>query len=211
VGGNFRGHQTLNLFFKEYFYSKIIKMRKLKLQMHMTLDGFFNMEGGGKNFKWDSKVIKFCVDNLKDVDVLLLGRKTADELIPFWDKVALNKKHPDYALGKRISELPKIVFSNSAKENKWQNATLIKGNLKNEIQRLKKLKGKNMLAYGGVSFAAALIEHRLVDDFYFLKNPFCLGKGLSIFKESKDVLTFKLEQSKPFPCGTIMLSYKRKK
>jgi dihydrofolate reductase len=186
-------------------------MRKLKLQMHMTLDGFFNMEDGGKNFKWDSKVIKFCVDNLKDVDVLLLGRKTADELIPFWDKVALNKKHPDYALGKRISELPKIVFSNSAKETKWQNATLIKGDIKKEIQRLKKLKGKNMLAYGGVSFAAALIEHRLVDDFYFLKNPFCLGKGLSIFKESKDVLTFTLEQSKPFPCGTIMLSYKRKK
>jgi hypothetical protein len=85
-------------------------MRKLKLQMHITLDGFSNMEDGGRNFKWDSKVIKFCVDNLKDVDVLLLGRKTADELIPFWDKVALNKKHPDYALGKRISEIPKIVF-----------------------------------------------------------------------------------------------------
>lgn len=186
-------------------------MRKLKLQMHITLDGFSNMEAGGKNFKWDSKVIKFCVDNLKDADVLLLGRKTADELIPFWDKVALNKKHPDYVLGKRISELPKIVFSNSAKENKWQNATLVKGDIKKEIQRLKKLKGKNMLAYGGVSFASSLIEHGLVDDFYFLKNPFCLGKGLSIFKEIKDILTFKLEQSKPFPCGTIMLYYKRKK
>jgi dihydrofolate reductase len=186
-------------------------MRKLKLQMHVTLDGFSIMEDGGKNFKWDSKVIKFCVDNLKDVDVLLLGRKTADELIPFWDKVALNKKHPDYVLGKRISELPKIVFSNSAKENKWQNATLVKSDIKKEIHRLKKLKGKNMLAYGGVSFASSLIEHGLVDDFYFLKNPFCLGKGLSIFKEDKDVLTFKLEQSKPFPCGTIMLYYKRKK
>lgn len=69
-----------------------------------------------------------------------------------------------------------------------------------------------MLAYGGgVSFASALIEHGLVDDFYFLKNPFCLGKGLSIFKEGRNVLTFKLEQSKPFPCGTIMLSYTSKK
>lgn len=186
-------------------------MRKLKLQMHITLDGFSNMEDGGKNFKWDSKVIKFCVDNLKDVDALLLGRKTADELIPFWDKVALNKKHPDYALGKRISELPKIVFSNTTKESKWQNATVIKGDLKKEIQKLKKSEGKNLLAYGGVSFAAALIENSLVDTFYFLKNPFCLGKGLSIFKEEKKVFTFKLEQSKPFPCGTILLSYIPKK
>ncbi len=186
-------------------------MRKLKLQMHITLDGFSNMEGGGENFKWDPKVIKFCVDNLADVDALLLGRKTAEELIPFWDKVALNKKHSDYALGKRISELPKIVFSNSVKKNKWQNTTLINGDIKKEIQKMKKSKGKNLLAYGGVSFASTLIENDLVDTFYFLKNPFCLGKGLSIFKKSKDVLTFKLEQSKPFPCGTILLSYQRKK
>ncbi|MFT3910890.1 MAG: dihydrofolate reductase family protein [Ferruginibacter sp.] len=186
-------------------------MRKLKLQMHITLDGFSNMEGGGKKFKWDHKVIRFCVDNLKDVDALLLGRKTADELIPFWDTVALNKKHPDYALGKRISELPKFVFSNTAKENKWQNATLIKGDLEKEVKKLKRLRGNNLLAYGGVSFASALIENRLVDAFYFLKNPFCLGKGLSIFKREKNVPAFTLEKSKPFPCGTIMLSYTPKK
>ena len=186
-------------------------MGKLKLQMHITLDGFSNMEDGGANFKWDTKVIKFCVDNLADIDALLLGRKTADELIPFWDKVALNKKHPDYALGKRISELPKMVFSNSVKQNKWQNATLINGNIKKEIEKLKKSKGKNFLAYGGVSFASTLIENNLVDSFYFLKNPFCLGKGLSIFKDNKNILAFKLEQSKTFPCGTVMLFYKPKK
>lgn len=186
-------------------------MRKLKLQMHITLDGFSNVEAGGDNFKWDNKVIKFCVENLADVDALLLGRKTADELIPFWDKVALNKKHPDYALGKRISELPKIVFSKSIKTNRWENATLINGDIKKEIQNLKKSRGKNLLAYGGISFASALIYNDLVDAFYFLKDPFCLGKGLSIFKKSKAILAFKLKKSKPFPCGTIMLSYHRKK
>ncbi len=170
------------------------------------------MEAGGSNFKWDAEVIKFCVDNLLYVDALLLGRKTADELIPFWDKVSLNKKHPDYTLGKRISELPKIVFSNSVKKNKWQNATLINGDLKKEIQQLKKTRGKNFLAYGGISFASSLIENKLVDSFYFLKDPFCLGKkGVSIFSDYKSILTFKLEKSKTFPCGTVMLSYTRKK
>lgn len=185
-------------------------MRKLKLQMHMTLDGFSNMEAGGKNFKWDEEVIKFCVDNLADVDGLLLGRKTANDLIPFWDKVALNEKHKDYALGKRISELPKFVFSNSLKNPKWQNATLISGDLKKEVEKLKKSKGKNLLVYGGISFASSLIENNLADVFYFLQDPFSLGKGKSIFR-GKDIMSFNLEESKSFPCGTIMLSYKRKK
>jgi dihydrofolate reductase len=183
-------------------------MGKLKLQMHMTLDGFSNMEAGGDNFKWDAKVIKFCVDNLADVDALLHGRKTADELIPFWDDVALNKKHPDYALGKRISELPKIVFSHSVTQSKWKNAMLINGEIKKEIEKIKKRKGKNLLAYGGISFASNLIENKLVDAFFFLKDPFCLGKGLSIFDKITNMPLLKLEQSKAFPCGTVMLSYK---
>lgn len=177
----------------------------------MTLDGFSNMEAGGKNFKWDSKVIQFCVNNLKDVDALVLGRKTADDLISFWDKIAENKKHSDYLLGKRISALPKFVFTKSMTENKWRNTTLIKGDLKTEIEKLKKHKGKNLLVYGGVSFAAALIENKLIDSFYFLKDPFCLGKGLSIFKDTRDIPAFKLKKSKVFPCGTVMLSYTRKK
>ncbi|MEO5980123.1 MAG: dihydrofolate reductase family protein [Chryseolinea sp.] len=156
-------------------------MRKLKLQMHVTLDGFSNMEAGGDDFKWDGKVIKFCVDNLADVDALLLGRKTADDLIPFWDEVARNKKHADYALGKRISDLPKIVFSNSVKESKWKNATLINGDIKYEIKKLKKRKGKNLLAYGGVSFASTLIENGLVDAFYFLKKPVFIRKRIISF------------------------------
>ena len=145
LGGNFIASINRKIFtnFKIICFNlQTEKMGKLKLQMHITLDGFSNMKAGGANLKWDAKVIKFCVDNLSDIDALLLGRKTADELIPFWDKVALNKKHPDYILGKRISELPKMVFSNSVKQNKWQNAILINGNIKKEIEKIKKLRVK---------------------------------------------------------------------
>jgi len=62
-----------------------------------------------------------------------------------------------------------------------------------------------------VSFASTLIENNLVDAFYFLKDPFCLGKGLSVFEKNKNIPVFKLEQSKAFPCGTVLLSYKREK
>ena len=182
-------------------------MRKLKLQMHLSLDNYANMEQGGKNFKWDREVIAFCVGNLEDVDTILLGRKTAEELIPFWDEVATNPNHEDFALGKRISEIPKLVFSNSVTHNRWKNTKIIKGNFNDEISTLKKSNGKNVLIYGGASFASSVIQNNLVDEFYFLLNPFCLGKGATIFKKDEGVQTFTFSKSIPFPCGTIMLSY----
>lgn len=183
-------------------------MRKLKLQMHLSLDNYVNMEAGGQNFKWDEQVIQFCVDNLADVDTILLGRKTAADLIPFWDEVATNPDHQDFALGKRISEIPKLVFSNSIKDNPWKNTALLSGNFSDEIGKLKQADGKTILVYGGASFASSLIENRLVDEFYFLLDPFRLGKGVRIFKEEEGVQTFSFSTSIPFPCGTVMLSYK---
>ena len=183
-------------------------MRKIKLQMHMSLDNYVNMEDAGSNFKWDNEVIKFCVDNLKDVDTILLGRKTAEELIPFWDEVSANSTHKDFALGKRISEIPKLVFSNSVGNNQWKNSDLLKGKFNDEITKLKKSKGGTILVYGGASFASSLVQNNLVDEFYFLLNPFSLGKGATIFKKNEGIQTFTFLKSKPFPCGTILLSYK---
>ena len=185
-------------------------MRKLILQMHLSLDNYVSMEQGGTNFKWDEEVIKFCVDNLENVDTILLGRNTAQELIPFWDEVATNTSHPDFALGKRISEIPKVVFSNTVTHHQWKNTTIMNGSINDEINKLKESTGKDILVYGGASFASSLIQNDLVNEFYFLLNPFCLGKGLTIFKPNKDVQTFTLVKSMPFPCGTVMLCYKPK-
>ena len=163
---------------------------------------------GGKNFQWDHEVIKFCVDNLDNVDTILLGRNTAQDLIPFWDEVATDASHPDFALGKRISEIPKVVLSNTLTDHSWKNTTLISGNINHEIRKLKKSKGEAILVYGGASFASSLIQNHLVDEFYFLLNPFCLGKGVTIFQPKNDVELFTFIESTPFPCGTVMLNYK---
>lgn len=176
--------------------------------MHLSLDNYVNMEQGGENFKWDDEVIQFCVDNLESVDTILLGRKTAGDLIPFWDEVATNSSHRDFALGKRISELKKVVFSNTVTRHDWKNTSIIKGNFNDEVTKFKESAGKDILVYGGASMAASLIQSKLVDEFYFLLNPFCLGKGVRIFGENKDVLTYTFTKSIPFPCGTIMVSYK---
>ena len=182
-------------------------MRKLKLQMHLSIDNYVNMEQGGTDFTWDHEVIEFCVDNLERADTILLGRKTAQDLIPFWDKVSTDSGHSDFALGQRISELPKVVLSNTLTENPWKNTTLISGDMHHEVSKLKKAAGRDILVYGGASFAASLIQNGLVDEFYFLLNPFRLGNGSTIFRPNDDVQLFTLIKSTPFPCGTVLLQY----
>lgn len=183
-------------------------MRKLKLQIHLTLGNYVNMEAAGANFKWDAEVIKYCVENLESVDTLLIGRNTAQDLIPFWDDVATDPDNVDFALGERISALQKIVLSNTLTGHPWKNTSIISGDISKEVMKLKKSTGKDILVYGGASFAASLIETGLIDEYYFLVNPIRLGQGVSIFKTKDEVQVFSLVESKPFPCGIIMLHYK---
>jgi dihydrofolate reductase len=183
-------------------------MRKLKLQMHISLDGYVTVEQGAANFVWDKDVIKFCVDNLINVDTILLGQHTAQEFINFWDGVAITPDHPERELGKRISDILKVVFSNTITHHQWKNTTIVRGNLKEEINNLKKSNGKEILVYGGAMLASSLIENDLVDEFYFLVSPVCFSKGLTIFQSIKETLPLTLIKSHTFDCGNVLLNYK---
>ena len=187
-------------------------MRKLKLQMHISLDGFVATKSSEIiPSKWDNGVRLFSIDNFKNVDAILLGRKTAEILIPYWGGVAGNPKHSDYKLGKLITDIPKVVFSKKIKTSKWDNTTIAKGDIAKEIKKLKKKKGKDILIYGGYSFVSSLIQHKLIDEFYLLVNPTAVGNGQTIFSSLKDNLQLTLEKSKTFACGTVLLFYKPKK
>src|SRR5689334_16915405 len=124
-------------------------MRKLKLQMVMSLDGFVKGDYPGGDVKWDKAAYKFCFDNLKNVDRILLGRTTAEGFIPHWKGVANDPKDADHKLGKLLTDIPKIVFSKKLKTTKWDNATIANGDVVKEIKALKKKKGKDMIVYGG--------------------------------------------------------------
>lgn len=182
-------------------------MRKLKLQMHISLDGYVTAEQGATNFVWDTDVLDFCVNNLDKVNTILLGQHTAQEFIGFWDGVAITPDHPEWKLGKRISEIPKVVFSNTITHHQWKNTTVVNGNLKEEVNDLKRSNEKDILVYGGAMLASSLIENNLVDEFYFLLSPICFGKGLTIFKSIKDTLPLTLLKSKTFDCGSVLLNY----
>lgn len=186
-------------------------MRKLKLQMQISLDGLVTMEYGGTNFNWDNEVRSFSIENLTNVDNILLGRNTAQDFIPHWAGVASNPNHNDHKFGKLLTDFPKVVFSKKLKTSKWDNTTIVNGDIVEEIKNLKKKTGKDIIVYGGSSFVSSLIQHGLVDEFYLLVNPTAVGNGLTIFKSLKDNLQLTLEKCETFTCGTVLLFYKPKK
>lgn len=77
----------------------------------------------------------------------------------------------------------------------------------NELSKLKKSAGNDILICGGASFAASLLQNGLVDAFYFLLNPFRLGNGLTLFQPNDDVQLFTLIKSMLFSGGTVLLHY----
>lgn len=182
-------------------------MRKLKLQMQISLDGYVTVEYGGTNFNWDDEVKTFSIGNLKNVDCMVLGRTTAEAIRTYWGGVASDPNHEDYEYGKLMTEIPKVIFSKSLNANTWDNATLVNGDLVEEINSLKKKEGRDMIVYGGFSFVSSLIQHGLIDEFYLLLNPMAFGKGQTIFNALKQTLQLKLEKCRSFACGTVLLFY----
>lgn len=185
-------------------------MRKLKLQMHITLDGIVGATEESGTSYWDAELQKHSVDNLRDVDTILLGSHTAPDLITFWGKVAEDPTAEDHEVGKRITEIPKVVFSHKITKSSWPNTSMANGELKKEVQWLKNMSGKNMLVYGGAGFVSSLVKENLIDEYDLLVHPEIAGKGQEIFREVKHILQLKPLEARPFSCGVMLLKYETK-
>jgi len=182
-------------------------MRKLKLQMQISLDGYVEASKGRTNFNWDDEVRNYSIENTNGVDCILLGRNTAEGFIPHWEGVANNPTDPDLEFGKRVTDISKTVFSRKLKNSKWKNAKLAKGKIVEEISKLKKQKGKDIIVYGGSSFVALLLKYNLVDELHLLVNPVAFGDGVTIYDDIKKRLSFTLMKCQSFGCGTVLLCY----
>lgn len=184
-------------------------MRKLKLQMQISVDAMVATGNNRTFFNWNEEVREYSITNIANVDCILLGRKTANSFVPYWKKVAENPKDADFKIGKLITDIPKVVFSNTLQKSEWPNTTLISGELAERVNQLKRQTGTDLIVYGGASFATSLIEHNLIDEYHLLVNPVALGSGSAIFSSLADALRFTLVAHKAFSCGTVLLRYEQ--
>ncbi|HWK06586.1 MAG TPA: dihydrofolate reductase family protein [Puia sp.] len=190
-------------------------MRKLKLQVQMTIDGFVAGPNGENDWvfipgKQDlevlQKIIGFGVGLAASCDTLLLGRKlAAGEFCKHWENVAENQPdNPWHPLAQLIVNHRKIAFSRSETTLPGRNLEVENGDLATAVQALKNQPGKDILVYGGAGFVSSLVSFNLIDEYYIIVNPVAIGAGLSIFKERK---ILNLESSTAYKNGKVLNKY----
>ena len=187
-------------------------MRKLKLQIQMTIDGF--VAGPNGELDWmmyedSDEEVKNRVNELIDTsDTILLGRKMTDEFVKYWTKVVENPESPEYEFAKKMVDCPKVVFTKTLDESPWANTTLAKGDIIEEVNRLKNQTGKDILVYGGADFVSSLIKENLIDEYNFFVNPTAIGRGMTIFGKLEDKSSsLKLNRSQSYESGIVVNTY----
>ena len=189
-------------------------MRKLKLQMQVTLDGF-NSTGPNDEQQWvtwDLDGIKqYVVELLDTSDTILIGRKLAEGYIPYWHDVITRPDDPMYAFATRIVDSKKVVFTKTLDKSLWEKTVLAKGDLSYEVKKLKNQEGKDLIVYGGSSFVSSLITEGLIDEFHFFVNPIAIGKGESAFSQLGNWQPLKLVKTVPCNSGIVILHYEKRK
>ena len=181
-------------------------MRNLIFGINITLDGCCDHTKGIAN----EEVHEYFTHLMRDVDLLVYGRKTYQLMVPFWPEVAKNhsgetKAMNDFAQAFVSNKI--IVFSQTL-DRAEGNTRIVRSNLQDEILKLKQEQGKN-IATGGVSIPSQLIELGLIDECRFVVHPIVVGEGRRLFDSLSlpERLQLKLVESKVFESGHVALRY----
>jgi dihydrofolate reductase len=182
------------------------QMRKVVFAINITIDGYCGHES---MIAADDELQAYFTVFLRDSDVEIFGRNTYQLMYPYWHDVAVNQSETK-ALNEFASAydaIPKIVFSTSLKSVEWNNTTLMRSDLREEILKLKQQPGKN-ISIGGLNIGSQVAQWDLIDEYHFVVHPVIAWKGPRLF-EAGGEHPLELLGSKTFESGAVALHYKK--
>lgn len=185
-------------------------MRKVIASEYVTLDGVMEDPGGAEGFKyggwsfqfWSEEAGKYKYDELFASDALLLGRITYQGFAAAWPTM---EGTGDF--GERMNSIQKYVVSTTLEKAEWNNSTIIKANVVEEVSKLKAMPGQDILIGGSGVLVHTLMQHNLIDEYRLMVYPVVLGSGKRFFKEGTDLLKLQLAETKTFSSGVVVLTY----
>jgi dihydrofolate reductase len=186
-------------------------MRKIKLQMQLSIDGFVcgpNGEMDWMIWEWDDVLKNYAGDLTRSADTFLMGRNTGEGMAVYWPTVAGNpeSKEEDKWMADKLNNLPKVVFSKTVTSINWTNAR-VSNDIVEEVRELKKEPGKDIMLYGGAKLVSSFIRENLIDEYHLFINPAIIGKGKTIFGNLKEKMNLKLVKATPSTTGIVILHY----
>ena len=181
-------------------------MRKLIYAINITLDGCCDHT---KQIA-DDETHEYFTQLLREADLQVFGRKTYQLMVPYWPNVLKDQSatKADTEFAQAFDSVPKLVFSRSLERAENRDTRIVRGNIRDEILRLKQEQGKNILV-GGVDVPSQLIDLGLVDEYRFVVGPIIAGEGRRLLEgvSLQERLQLKLVESKTFKSGCVALRY----
>ena len=175
-------------------------MRKVVVSEFVALDGVIENPMWTMPY-WSEEIAAFKQAELFGVDDLLLGRVTYEGFAQAWPG-----RTDEQGYGDRMNGMPKHVVSSTLQAAEWNNTTIIRGNLAEEVGRLKEQPGQDILVFGSGVLVNGLLARGLVDRFTLLIYPLALGSGQRLFADGS-AAKLTLVESKAFGSGVVACVY----
>lgn len=187
-------------------------MRRVVAAEYVTVDGVMTdpggvgeiEHGGWSNPYFNEELAKYQSDQLFASDALLLGRVTFEGFAAAWP--SMEKTEGEFAV--RMNALPKFVASKSLREPLPWNATLLKGDVAEEVAKLKEQPGQDILIYGSGELVNALHPRGLIDEYRLMVFPVTLGIGKHLFREGSGKRDLRLSDTRTTSTGVAVLTYR---
>ena len=185
-------------------------MGRIVVTEFVSLDGVMEDPGGSENFAqggWSFKISrgdegdKFKLDEAFASEALLLGRVTYEGFAEAWPS-------RDGEFADKFNNMPKYVVSSTLTAPEWKNSTVLKGDLVEEVEKLKREQEGDIVVHGSARLVQTLIEHDLVDELRLMVYLVVLGGGKRLFGETSDKKPLRLVESKVVGDGVSILIYR---
>jgi dihydrofolate reductase len=185
-------------------------MGRIVVTEFVSLDGVMEDPGGSENFAhggWSFKISrgeegdKFKLDETFASEALLLGRVTYEGFAEAWPS-------RDGEFADKFNNMPKYVVSSTLDKPEWNNSTVLKGDIVEEVGKLKRQQDGDIVVHGSARLVQTLIERDLVDELRLMVYPVVLGSGKRLFGETSDMKALRLVESKVVGDGVSILVYR---
>lgn len=185
-------------------------MRKVKLQVQISVDGFIGGPDGQMDhltWNWDDALKNYVTELTDASDTILMGGVLYQGMSGYWS--SMKEGDDQYLFATKMNTYGKVVFSRTLQAPlTWNNSRLATTDAAAEIRALKAQPGKDILVYGGARFVSGLIKENLIDEYHLFVNPVAIGKGLAIFSLVEGAFKFELAAARGFACGIAVLEYR---
>lgn len=194
-------------------------MKKIILSMMVSLDGFIARADGNLDFfLTDEELEDEMLALLHSVDGMLFGRVSYELMADFWPAAGTSaaeapggftSKEREIAFARLLNSIPKTVYSRTLRKAEWGPVTIAREVGAEQIARLKQQPGKDLVLFSGAHIASEFARLDLFDEYRLMVHPIVLGAGIPLFPGLTAERKLKLQRTKTFPSGVVLLEYGR--